>query len=113
MKSFPESDWKKLRAIREKALHRLCTRTLEGVQERIAKGNAGGDPHKTYLSVYRYIDDKDDQVAFLFNDWRRSTALRVLTHWVRAEIVEEEEFEEFSERTKESVRELIKIIEMK
>ncbi|MCP4902237.1 MAG: hypothetical protein GY906_35165 [bacterium] len=113
MKSFPESDWKKLRAIRDKALTRLCTKTLEGIQKRIARGDAGNDPHKTYLSVYRFIDDQDSQIAFLFNDWRRSRALRNLTGWVQAKIVEDEEFEAFSEQTKESVRELIKIRQIK
>ena len=111
MKSFPESDWKKLRALRDDALNRFCARALKGTQKRLANSD-NDDPHKAYLDVYRFLDGQDDELGSLFNDWRRSTALLTLTGWVQANLVEDEEFEAFSEQTKASVKNLINLREM-
>jgi hypothetical protein len=112
MKSFPESDWKKLRALRDSALNRFCSRALEGTHERIANSDVDDDPHKTYLNVYRFLDGQDDELGSLFNDWRRSTALVTLTGWVQANLVKDEEFEAFTEQTKTSVKALINLREI-
>jgi hypothetical protein len=111
MKSFPESYWKKLRALRDDALNRFCARALKGTQKRLANSD-DDDPHKTYLNVYKYLDGQDDELGSLFNDWRRSTALLTLTGWVQADLVKDEEFEAFSEQTKTSVKELINLSEI-
>lgn len=111
MKSFPESDWKKLRALRDDALNRFCARALKGTQKRLANSD-DDDPHNAYLNVYKYLEGQDDELGSLFNDWRRSTALLTLTGWVQADLVKDEEFEAFTEQTKSSVRTLINIREM-
>ncbi len=106
MNSFPESDWKKLRALRDDALNRFCARALNGTQKKLANSD-NDNPHKAYLNVYRYLDGQDDELGSLFNDWRRSTALITLTGWVQANLVKDEEFEAFTEQTKTSVKTLI------
>jgi len=110
MKSFPESDWKKLRALRDDALNRFCARALKGTQKRL--NNSDDDPHKTYLNVYKYLDGQDDELGSLFDDWRRSTALLTITGWVQAGLVTDEELEAFSEETKAGVKTLINLRKM-
>jgi hypothetical protein len=107
--SFPESDWKNLREIRERALSRFCTRALDGVRTKIQRSDLQNDAHNSFLAVYRYIDSRDKELGRLFNDWRRSTALRTLMGWVQSGIVTEKEFESFSESTKRLVRELAEV----
>ena len=67
----PERDWKYMRSIHDDILAALCDR-INSQSEAILK--QGRDtPHKTYLDLYRHIQDSDDIIARCFNDWRRST----------------------------------------
>ncbi|MBK8904352.1 MAG: hypothetical protein IPM53_24450 [Anaerolineaceae bacterium] len=98
MSQLPESDWKKLRAIKEKALARLCTRILADI-------HSTSDPvhienaHQTYLEVYKLVNEGDEAVADLFDDWRRSMAFIRLMGWLSQGLVTEEEFRSLSQET--------------
>lgn len=98
MRNLPESDWKKLRLIREKALARLCTRALTQIHSK-------SDPvhienaHETYLEVYKLVNESDELVADLFDDWRRSMAFIRLMGWLSQGLVTEEEFRSLSQET--------------
>lgn len=48
MVDFPESDWQKLRNVREKALNRLCARIISNVENKYHFEKASGSPHKAY-----------------------------------------------------------------
>ena len=72
MNGFPESDWKKLRAIKPKALERYCNRVLARMSATISQSNQSA--HQTYLDVHRTIREDDKLLAILFDDWRRSNA---------------------------------------
>ena len=81
MKIIPEADWKKLRDIRPRALNRLCTRILNDARQLCQSEKAKDEPHATYLQLFKLVDEGDDSVADLFNDWRRSTVYIVLLGW--------------------------------
>jgi hypothetical protein len=104
MRTMPERDWKKLRAIRERALNRFCTRILTELKSAIDTAALNANAHKAYLDVYACLTERDKKVAHLFNDWRRSTAIFTLMAWVNAGVVTAEEFESLSDETKETVR---------
>lgn len=57
-------------------------------------------PHQTYLEIYRLIDENDEILAILFDDWRRSTAFMALAGWLNHGLVTEEEFETLSTETR-------------
>jgi hypothetical protein len=107
---FPESDWQKLRAIRDDALARFCRRALNDIREILEAADLDTNAHTTYLAVYRHLADQDAELAALFNDWRRSTALITLMGWARSGILTEEELESFSARAKGTVRELVEVV---
>ena len=69
--SIPERDWKYMRSIHDEILAALCDRINSQSEVILKQGQ--NTPHKTYLDLYRHIQDSDDIIARCFNDWRRST----------------------------------------
>jgi len=55
------------------ALERPCDKILTQAKAEIDR--AGMSSHERYLSLYKLIEQRDDDVARGFNDFRRSTAL--------------------------------------
>ena len=106
MKRIPERDWRKLREIREGARNRLCARILEDLKAKIEEADLEEGAYKAYLAVYEDVKKHDKKVARLFDDWGRGSAYFSLAAWTKAGIVTEEEFEAFSDDTKECVRAL-------
>ena len=98
MNMFPESDWKKLRALKPKALDRYCNRVLDRIQNRINAPQQNA--HQKYLDIYRGIHDDNELLAVLFDDWRRSNASLMFLGWVNHGLVTEDEFDAFSDETK-------------
>jgi len=72
-RSIPERDWVIFRELRQVALARLCDQILAEVKAEIER--PGKSSHEKYLSLFRLIHQRDDDIARGFNDFRRSTAL--------------------------------------
>jgi hypothetical protein len=96
-----ESDWKIFRQLREVWLDRYCTRVNEQVKRLLSK--PGLSSHDRYLKVYRLIHEKDKELGFAFNDFRRSTATRQIRIIKSLGVINEEELGRFSESTRASV----------
>lgn len=96
-----ESDWKRFRELRTVALDRFCERALHEVsgvaqqRERTA--------HEKYLAVYALVRKKDKELAELFDNPRRSTALWQLALIHRSGLLTDEEFSHFSAETREVI----------
>jgi hypothetical protein len=101
-----ESEWKILRTVKEAALERLCGRIMDQSQA-VIQGR--GTNHERYLRLYKVVQDGDDEVAWAFNDLRRSTADYRLAAMVKLGLVTDEELGRFSEATRESTRFLARI----
>ncbi len=99
MRNFPESDWKKLRALKPNALDRFCARVLDRLQTTITplpQQNA----HQKYLDVWRIMREDDELLSILFDTWRRSNANIMFMGWVNHGLMTEEEFNAFSDETR-------------
>jgi hypothetical protein len=72
-RSVSERDWKVFRELRQVSLERLCDKILAEAKAEIER--SGKSAHEKYLSLYKLLDKRDDDVARAFNDFRRSTAL--------------------------------------
>ena len=107
MKSVPEKDWKHLRRLTPVALDRFCEKVLREVVDIVSA--SGSTPHQRYKNLYRFIDEKDDDVARAFNDHRRSTALAKIMHIHKLGLFTEEEFAGFSEQTRKVVLEVVQL----
>ena len=61
------------RELRQVALERFCDKILTEAKAVIER--PGKSSHEKYLTLYKLIEDRDDDIARGFNDFRRSTAL--------------------------------------
>src|SRR5215813_1259807 len=93
---FSKSDWKIWRDLRIKALERYCQRVLTELAT-FDKGD--GTAHSRYLTLYGLLQKRDRELARIFNDHRRSTAMNNILLAASAKLMTNEEIELFSERT--------------
>ena len=101
---FPESDWKAFRELQPIALERFCKRTLAEVQAILADGSR--THHERYLDVFRLLRNRDDKLAHAFNDPRRSRMIGQLVAIYAYGLLESDEFERLSERTRATIESL-------
>lgn len=97
-----ESDWKHFRKLRTVALDRFCQRVLDEIG-RLAQDSSKGS-HERYLEVYRRLQERDKQLADMFDDVRRSTALLQLARIQSEQLLTDEEFAQFSEGLRATVQ---------
>ena len=95
-----ESDWKLWRALSKEALERHCQKILTE-----AAGLATGEEsaHERYLKLYRLVKRRDEEIADVFNDPRRSRAYLQIALAVRKRIITRAELGRFSEETRNVV----------
>ena len=96
---IPESDGRRFKEIRAKAEERYCRRILEEVAA-IVSGEVARIAYNRYLKVYKWIQERDDQMAKAFDDLRRSTAVMQLGIMRRMKLLTDEDLGLFSERTR-------------
>ncbi len=75
-RDIPERDWKVFKELREIALERLCEKILNEAKAQIEQPTKTA--HEKYLNLFKLFENRDDDIARGFNDFRRSTAIRQL-----------------------------------
>jgi hypothetical protein len=98
---MPEPDWKVLSKLRKAPLEGYAEQTLAKVTQ--ALGHPEGTTHKTFLKLYQLINDRNREVARLFDDFRRSTALTYLRMLRNEGLITDSEIQELSGDTREFV----------
>ena len=106
-----ESDWKRLRKLKEIALDRLCASILRECRELIVAD--GATNHERYLSLFRHVRERDGDVADAFNDVRRSTAVHRLASMCALDLITEDELAAFTPDTQQSVHTLLELLHRK
>ena len=102
--TIPEPDWKKFKPLREKALTRLCDRTLEEIDTIKAKSNLSS--HEQYLEIYSLMRDRNRELGEIFDRFSRSGALLQLGMMQSRGLITLEEIDRFSESTREYLEKL-------
>jgi hypothetical protein len=106
MRQISESDWKRFHRLQSLALERFCQRILAEVSQLVSV--SGKSNHEQYLAVFELIQRRDKELAEVFDNPRRSTALLQLALlWVWG-LLTAEEFAGFSVETREAVQEFQK-----
>ena len=100
-RTISESDWKLLRGISQRALHDYCERVLR--EARDTCDETGRDAHARYLELYRLLQNRDKELANLFNGLRRSTAFLQLAGMLNSGVISQKELACFSAETRECV----------
>lgn len=94
MRTISEPDWKVFRELRTLALQRLCERILDEVHCESSREDKS--PHEKYLSVYRWIQRRDRDIARGFNEFSRSSALTQIAIIHSMGLFHEDELKRFS-----------------
>ena len=101
MHDVPESDWKVFRELRQHALERFCKGALEEVQTILRDGSRSH--HDRYLDLFRLLRTRDDELAHAFNDARRSRMITQLVAIHARGLLEPDELERFTARTRATI----------
>lgn len=99
---IPEKDWKKLRSLKNAALNIACERILLKIGTLIEK--RGADSHKYYLKLWKIIRSEDKEIALMFDDLKRSTAIFKLAMWKNNGLLSDDDFKEFTVETQERIQ---------
>lgn len=67
-----ESDWKVFKDIKDKAIEKYCTLSLEESQKVISDQKE--HVHNRYLLLYKLLQNRDKQMSLLFDGHSRSKA---------------------------------------
>lgn len=97
--SIPESDWKKFKPLRDKALAKFCDLVLSEISAISADDMLSS--HERYLEIYSLVQDRDKELGQIFDGYARSRALLQLAMIQSRNLLEPEEFDCFSEPTRE------------
>ena len=100
-RTIPERDWKVFRELRQVALERLCERILAEAKAEIDR--PGKTAHEKYLSVFKLVDRRNDDVARAFDDFRRSTAWLQIGTIHSMGLLTEDELKRFSPETLQAI----------
>lgn len=100
-RQITEEDWKKYKILYPKALERFCTGVLDEINEIQMQKNLTA--HEKYLKIYSLPRKRNKDLAVVFNDYRRSTALLQLGQMNSLDLREPEEIQEFSEETQQVI----------
>jgi len=98
---IPERDWKQWRTLNATTLERFCTRILE---EAAAFATGAGSAHARYHELFDLLRERNEEMARVFDDQRRSNAYRQMAYAVSAGIVVPAELDGLSDETRAAVQ---------
>lgn len=90
-----ESDWKKFKTIKKKAIERFCNQALDDFSQVIS--NTDEHVHNRYLELYSLVQDRNEEMARIFDYHSRSKASVQLTAMRARGLVDESWLEGLSE----------------
>lgn len=96
------ADWKVFRDLRSIALERFCERVLGEVSR--AASESGQTAHDRYGAVFEIVRTRDRELARMFDDFRRSTAVLQLALMHSLQLLTPEELTRFSAETQSAIR---------
>ena len=104
-RTVAEPDWKVLRRVHPLALERYCERVLAEIAR--VTDNSAQSTHQRYLDIFKIIEQRDREMAIMFNDPKRSNALTMLARIRAAELLTEDEFSSLSPETRSAIELLL------
>jgi len=100
--SIPESDWKKLRSLKDAALNTACERIFLKISSLLKE--RGTESHKYYLKLWKMMESEDKEIALMFDDVKRNTAIFKLASWKMNGFLSDDDLEKFTEETQERIQ---------
>src|SRR5258708_18066826 len=105
MLEIKDHDWKLLRRVHQLALERFCERILAEI-DRVLRDGATNH-HARYLQIFTILQQRDPEMARLFDNPRRSHALTMLAQIRSQWLLTEDEFSSLSPETRGAIQMLL------
>jgi hypothetical protein len=105
MREIKEPDWKVLRRVHPLALERFCERVLAEI-DRVSR-DGSTSCHARYLQLFRILQQRDREMARLFDNPRRSHALTMLAQIRSQGLLTEDEFSILSPEARGAIQVLL------
>jgi hypothetical protein len=105
MRETKEPDWKVLRRVHPLALECFCERVLAEI-DRVSRDGATSY-HARYLQIFRILQQRDREMARLFDNLRRSHALTMLAQIRSQGLLTQDEFSRLSPETRGAIQMLL------
>ena len=103
--AIAEADWKVLRRVHLLALERYCERVLAEIES--VAHNSAQSTHQRYLDIFKIVEQRDREIASIFNDLKRSNALTMLARIRSFGLLTENEFSALSPETRSAIKLLL------
>lgn len=94
MEKITESDWKRWKKIRLRAIDDFCAETFRQVQQ---LANDDDEIHERHRKLYRLVTDRDHEICELFDPLTRSRAILQIVTLHRIGLITERDMQQFSE----------------
>ena len=101
---IPEQDWKRWQNLAPTLLNRFCDSVVANAAGFTTGASSG---HEKFLALYRFVAESNSDIAVVFDNRRRSSAILQIAAAVVRGIMLESELKAFSEDTQERVRRLV------
>jgi hypothetical protein len=105
MLEIKEPDWKVLRRVHPLALERFSERVLAEI-DRVSRDGATSH-HARYLRIFRILQQRDREMARLFDNPRRSHALPMLAQIRSQGLLTQDEFSSLGPETRAAIQMLL------
>jgi hypothetical protein len=105
MREIKESDWRVLQRVHPLALERFCEGVL-GEIDHVSR-NGTKSRHSRYLEIVKIIQQRDREIARLFDNPRRSHALTMLAQIRSQGLLTDDEFSSLSPETRSAIQMLL------
>lgn len=105
MKDIREKDWKLARGLKEKALEMACEKILDKIEE--TTKNSGKNNHSKYLEIWKILKVQDKDIALMFNDFKRSTAIQKVSFWRYHNLISDVDFSDFTVETQKEINRMV------
>ena len=97
-----ESDWKVFRSLHPVALERFCKRVLD--EAAAITGDNNRTHHQGYLALFELIENRNEEIARMFDELKRSTAKLHMLMLHQEELLTDAEIGRFSPEFQEWLR---------
>lgn len=102
-----EKDWKIVRDLQGDVLNTACDRILQKVAKLVE--SRGSESHKNCKKLWKLMEQEDEQISLMFDDFKRSNAVFKLALWKKNDLLSDEVFDTLTEETREHIRVLTQI----
>lgn len=103
--TIAEADWKVLRRVHPLALERYCERVLAEIEG--IRRNSVQSAHQRYLNIFKIVEQRNREMASIFDNPRRSNALTMLARMRSEGLLMADEFSGLSPEARGAIQLLL------